>query len=152
GPGGKVLTAVTDSGEVTTWDVGARKAGAARRLPGGRVIGLSDDGSVAVTASGRKVTVVETATGRRRATLQTAGPPPGAAEEFERQAPGEKFNPAIYDADIAVLARDKRTLAVRCWNLEVWSLGGAAPKRVATLTQTSGFHGFRFSPDGRRLA
>ena len=156
-PGAKVLTTATTPGEVTTWDVTNRKAGEPRQLPGGRLIGLSPDGSVAVTAAGRTVTLLEAATGRTIATLETAGPPPGAAEAYEREAPGEKFNPAMYDPDRAVLSRDKRAVALRCRNLEVWSLAGPKPQRIATITpdqhdQGGPFFAPSFSPDGARLA
>jgi RNA polymerase sigma factor (sigma-70 family) len=156
-PSAKVLTAATTPGEVTTWDVTTGKAGEPRQVPGGRLIGLSPDGSVAVTAAGRAVTLLEAATGRTIATLETAGPPPGAAEAYERVFTGEKFNPAMYDPDLAVLSPDKRAVALRCGKLEVWSLAGAKPRRIATIThdqhdQGGPFFAPSFSPDGARLA
>jgi RNA polymerase sigma factor (sigma-70 family) len=156
-PSAKVLTTATSSGELTLWDVTNRKAGEPRHLPGAQLIGLSPDGAVAVTAAGRAVSLLEAATGRTMATLETAGPPPGAAKAYERETPGEKFNPVMYDPDLAVLSPDQRAVALRCRNLEVWSLAGAKPQRIATITheqhdQGGPFFAPSFSPDGARLA
>ena len=151
-PGSQTLTAVSAPGELTRWDLNTRQADAPRQLPGGKVIGLSADGSVAVTAAGRAVTVVDTATGRRLAALETAGPPPGATAAHETQVPGQKFNLDAFHPSFAVLAPDNRAVAVGAWNLEVWSLADSTPKRIAALAQTSGFSAFAFSPDGARVA
>jgi RNA polymerase sigma factor (sigma-70 family) len=149
-PARNTLTAVSPSGEITSWNLATGQPGEPRQLPGGKVIGLSPDGSVAATATGNDVTLVEATTGRTMAGLRTAGVPPPEANPVAKYGVTQ---PEVFHPDRAFIAPDNRTVAVRCGcNLEVWALAGGRPQRLATPQQEGPFKAAAFSPDASRLA
>jgi RNA polymerase sigma factor (sigma-70 family) len=149
-PASNTLAAVGPSGEVMPWNLATGEPGQPRQLPGGKVIGLSPDGSIAATANRNDVTIVEVATGRTIAQLQTAGEPPRESNPLAKYG---ATKPELFHPDRAFIAPGNRTVAFRCaCNLEVWSLAGGRPQRLATPQQEGPFIAVAIARDGSRLA